>query len=122
MLVALLVFGPEKLPEIASKIGKLSFQLKRASDGFRREFYNSVYTPAQEQKDLLRSEILAAKDEVLGLRSDAPKKEVSSHTKTDSLAPEAAANSSAASDAPLSSDSQVELGSTKNSKEKQNED
>lgn len=79
MLVALLVFGPEKLPEIASKIGKLSFQLRRASDGFRREFYNSVYTPAQEHKEQLKNELLSAKEEVLGLRSEAPKKEAFSY-------------------------------------------
>ncbi len=48
MVVALLVFGPEKLPEIASQLGKLSFKLKRASDSFRREFYNSVYTPLSD--------------------------------------------------------------------------
>ena len=63
MIVALIVFGPEKLPEIASKLGKISFQLKKASDGFRREFYNSVYVPAKEQNDTLGHKIKnAAKD------------------------------------------------------------
>ena len=75
MVVALLVFGPEKLPEIASQLGKLSSQLKRASDGFRREFYNSVYTPAQEQTNLFSSELLTTRKELLTLRSEAPKPE-----------------------------------------------
>ena len=48
-VILLLVFGPEKLPELAIRLGKLSGELKRASDGVRREFYNSVYKPANEQ-------------------------------------------------------------------------
>ena len=47
--VALLAFGPRKLPEIASGLGRLAAELRKASDSFRREFYNSVYTPAQEE-------------------------------------------------------------------------
>jgi TatA/E family protein of Tat protein translocase len=46
--VALLVFGPEKLPEIAKVLGKISGELRRTSDSLRREFYNSVYPPAEE--------------------------------------------------------------------------
>lgn len=63
MVVALLVFGPEKLPEIASQIGKFTSQLKRASDGFRREFYNSVYVPAKEDVNLLSSDLLIPKSQ-----------------------------------------------------------
>jgi Tat protein translocase TatB subunit len=47
-VVALLVFGPERLPEIARVLGKLSGELKKTSDSVRREFYNSVYPPAEE--------------------------------------------------------------------------
>lgn len=53
-IVVLLVFGPERLPEIASKLGKISGELKRTSDSFRREFYNSVYTPTSEYDALKR--------------------------------------------------------------------
>jgi Tat protein translocase TatB subunit len=48
MAVALLAFGPERLPEMARKLGKISAELKKHSDGLRREFYNTVYTPAEE--------------------------------------------------------------------------
>ncbi len=47
-VVILLVFGPDKLPHVASKLGKITGELKRTSDSLRREFYNSAYTPAQE--------------------------------------------------------------------------
>ncbi len=46
--VALIVFGPERLPEIARTIGKVAADLRRASDQVRREFYNSVYKPADD--------------------------------------------------------------------------
>ena len=44
--VALLVFGPDKLPEVARTLGKLAGQARRASDQVRREFYNNLYPPA----------------------------------------------------------------------------
>jgi sec-independent protein translocase protein TatA/sec-independent protein translocase protein TatB len=53
--VALLVFGPEKLPEIAKVLGKLSGELKRTSDSVRREFYNAVYPPAEELQATYRN-------------------------------------------------------------------
>lgn len=48
MIVVLLVFGPDKLPEVARNLGKVMGELKKHSDAMRREFYNSVYTPTQE--------------------------------------------------------------------------
>jgi TatA/E family protein of Tat protein translocase len=37
-LVALIVFGPEKLPELARKLGKATAEFKRATDGLRTGF------------------------------------------------------------------------------------
>lgn len=55
-IVILLVFGPEQLPVLASRAGKLIGTFRKTSDKFRREFYNSVYTPAQElQKNAERN-------------------------------------------------------------------
>ena len=47
-VVALLAFGPERLPELARKLGKFSAELRRGTDSLRREFYNSVYIPAPD--------------------------------------------------------------------------
>jgi TatA/E family protein of Tat protein translocase len=47
-VIALLVFGPEKLPEMAKKLGKASGELKKHSDNVRREFYNAIYPPTEE--------------------------------------------------------------------------
>jgi Tat protein translocase TatB subunit len=63
LVVALVVFGPEKLPEIARMIGKVTGDFQKTSNALRREFYNAVYEPAKE--DLNR-----AKTEIAQLRSD----------------------------------------------------
>ena len=52
---ALILFGPDKLPEMARRLGKLSSDLKRTSDSVRREFYNSLYTPAETLKGEVES-------------------------------------------------------------------
>lgn len=47
-IVLLILFGPEQLPVIARQFGKVMADLKKGSDAMRREFYNSVYKPADE--------------------------------------------------------------------------
>jgi sec-independent protein translocase protein TatB len=85
-LVALVLFGPDQLPHMARQLGKLMGDLKKGSDSVRREFYNTVYPPAQEiRRDLsasardlrqLRSEVLAPSSEaapnVSGLAPSSP--------------------------------------------------
>ncbi len=59
-VVFLLVVGPDKLPDTARNIGNLLGKLKRSSDSIRREFYNTIYTPAAELKGEIKREITAA--------------------------------------------------------------
>lgn len=47
-LIVLLVFGPDKLPEFMTTVGRVVGQFRRQSDSLRREFYNTVYRPAEE--------------------------------------------------------------------------
>lgn len=59
MALVLIVFGPEKLPDIARKLGKTMADLRRSSDSVRREFYNSVYAPVDDVKRRTRAELRA---------------------------------------------------------------
>ena len=55
-LVALLVFGPDKLPELMRNVGRFSAQFRRQSDSLRREFYNTIYQPADDLKAKIQRE------------------------------------------------------------------
>jgi Sec-independent protein translocase protein TatA len=79
-LVALVLFGPEQLPVLARTLGKLSGQVKKTSDSLRREFYNSVYPPADLKNPLtgelnalrsLKAELLAPPSGAVGTPSRA---------------------------------------------------
>lgn len=54
-VVALLLFGPERLPQMARQLGKVLGDLRRGSDAVKREFYNSVYPPQDEISRDLRT-------------------------------------------------------------------
>lgn len=48
-VVALLVFGPKRLPEIAKKAGKVVGDLKRAAEGLRAEFEAELEEPPLDE-------------------------------------------------------------------------
>lgn len=53
LLVVLIAFGPEKLPELARTLGRLTGELRRNSDALKREFYSAVYAPSKEATNAL---------------------------------------------------------------------
>lgn len=56
MAVALIVLGPQKLPELARTLGKLMAEVRKASDQVRREFYKEVYKPSEDLRKNLAQE------------------------------------------------------------------
>jgi len=64
-VVALVVFGPEKLPEVARFIGKITGDFQKTSQALRREFYNAVYEPAKEDLNRARTEISQLRSDIL---------------------------------------------------------
>jgi|SRR5215207_3234924 len=46
-LVALLVLGPDKLPEAARKAGNIAAELRRMSNGFRQEMQSAFNDPGE---------------------------------------------------------------------------
>jgi sec-independent protein translocase protein TatB len=51
LLLALVVLGPEKLPEAMRKAGRMYADLKKVSTGFQQEFRNAMDEPMREMKD-----------------------------------------------------------------------
>jgi Tat protein translocase TatB subunit len=81
LVVTLLLFGPDKLPEIARQIGKFAAEARKATNAVRREFYNTVYQPTEEiRKEMnapaealrsLKAEIMAPPEGARGVSSRA---------------------------------------------------
>jgi sec-independent protein translocase protein TatB len=60
LLLALVVLGPEKLPEAMRKLGQFVAQMKKMSAGFQQEFKAAVDEPMREVRktaDMLRDSV-----------------------------------------------------------------
>jgi sec-independent protein translocase protein TatB len=51
LLLALVVLGPEKLPEAMRKAGRMYADLKKMSTGFQQEFRSAMDEPMREMRD-----------------------------------------------------------------------
>lgn len=49
-LLALILFGPKKLPEIARKVGKLMVEFRRASNEFKAQIDEELRTMEQQER------------------------------------------------------------------------
>jgi sec-independent protein translocase protein TatA len=75
MLVVFLVFGPDKMPEMARKAGRFMNQLKKASNDLTREFkketavfeneVNTVQKKVTDQVESVSREIIRTKKQVV---------------------------------------------------------
>ena len=60
LLLALVILGPEKLPDVIRRVGKTYAELKKLGQGFQDEFKSAMEEPAREMRetaDLLRKSI-----------------------------------------------------------------
>ena len=73
LVIALVVIGPQKLPELAKSLGKGLAEFKRAADDFRQGVEDEAKLADDKEKDLAARE-LAAKVEA-PLKSDTVKPE-----------------------------------------------
>jgi sec-independent protein translocase protein TatB len=48
LLIALVVLGPEKLPEAIRRVGRLYSELRKMSNGFQEEFTSAMSEPLDE--------------------------------------------------------------------------
>ncbi len=106
MLVVFLVFGPEKMPDMARKAGKLMNQMKKASNDLTREFkketssiqteINAAHTKVDEQLESVRRELNRTKAQVVNDMSMDQKPEPSNETAIPSEKPLAETNTTEA--------------------------
>jgi sec-independent protein translocase protein TatA len=78
LVIALIVIGPKKLPEIARSLGKGLAEFKRASDDFRQNINDEAR--AIEEKEALAKETMA-KEAMAKEEETSAAKEAELHTK-----------------------------------------
>ncbi len=62
LVVALIVVGPGKLPDVAKSLGKATREFKKATSGIKKEFDEVVKTATDEPKPIARTEAAPATD------------------------------------------------------------
>lgn len=68
LIIALIFFGPDKLPDVARTLGKTVAELRRAMDDIKFE----MATPRKELEDELRAARDAAKKDLLPMQPITP--------------------------------------------------
>jgi sec-independent protein translocase protein TatB len=68
-LIALIVLGPDKLPEAARKAGNIAAELRRMSTGFRREIEDAMHDPAEAAARERGKQLIARENEA---KAEAP--------------------------------------------------
>ncbi len=71
LLVALIILGPDKLPDAARQAGKLMNQFRRISTDFRAEFESAILQPDDDPSALPGSEPYRDRDDVKTLEIEA---------------------------------------------------
>lgn len=81
LLLALIVLGPEKLPEAIRKFGRVYSEIRKISNGFQNEFKNAFDEPMRELREtaqLTRDAVLKPlKDEPESKKPEIKKPEIS---------------------------------------------
>ena len=72
LVVALIIFGPRKLPEMGRMLGKSLGEFKRASDDFKRTWEREVETERVEQQQRIGSAMIGAPEAPVGVAESAP--------------------------------------------------
>lgn len=96
MLVVFLVFGPEKMPDIARKVGRVMNQMKKASSDLTREFKKE--TSAFQQEIDKTSDIVSKRIENVSREINSTKTQIANDLNTENQPDTASAPPSATVD------------------------
>lgn len=66
LVVALILLGPRRLPEMSKKIGKSIAEFKRASEDFKRTWEREVDMESADKDARLQQAMLPAENSILG--------------------------------------------------------
>ena len=69
-LIALVVIGPDKLPEYARQLGKALSELKKTTSGLNEEIRKDVIAPLNEAAQPLKDAVEPINDSVSQIQSD----------------------------------------------------
>ncbi len=89
LLVALIVLGPDKLPDAIRKVGRVYGELRRMSTGFQSEIREALDEPMREVRDTMNSMkggFMGGDDPPPGTRMTAPSNGAPSGPSTDAEA------------------------------------
>ncbi len=98
-LVALIVLGPQKLPEAARQIARVAGELKRISNGFQRELREAISEPVDEFRSEIRSPLEQISDDAFAASLAAQNRPVPSAASQSGPAPSRPAQGKSASSA-----------------------
>jgi sec-independent protein translocase protein TatA len=75
LVIALVVIGPHKLPELARSLGKGLAEFKRASEDFKRDMEQEARKHDQEERERIAREVAAKDAEMAAEHKDPAEKE-----------------------------------------------
>jgi TatA/E family protein of Tat protein translocase len=91
LIVALIIFGPRKLPQLSKSLGKSLADFKRASDDFKQTWEKEVARESAIKEALIGEAMLPEDRSILGESRDRSQAviEAGEHGKTDATTPTA---------------------------------
>jgi len=72
LCVLLIVLGPERLPAAAKTFGKWTATFRKSTESVRKDFYNAIYSPAEEIRREFQRETRELRSVKNSLKLDLP--------------------------------------------------
>lgn len=81
MVIALILFGPEDLPDVARAVGRIVYEIKKMTNEVTKEFQDAVNTPANVMNKAYEEAIKPAFSEKEAQVHHAPEEELLTYDK-----------------------------------------